>query len=207
MARRSERVPPVDPAALAPFLLAVSTLEPRKNYPGLVRAWERVASRMPALRLVIVGNGGWNEDAALAALRPHVVSGGIIHLEQVPADELDVLMRAAACLVFPSFNEGFGYPPLEALAAGTPSVVSDIPVLRWTLQNAALFADPYDPDHIAAQIERLVCDADRDALRAVLLRRQEEVLSRFGAASVGLQWAALLQEIGPASRARGRETS
>jgi glycosyltransferase involved in cell wall biosynthesis len=187
--------PAADPADPWPFVLAVSTLEPRKNFPGIVRAWERVTRALPTLRLVVVGNPGWNEADALAAMRPHVATGRLLHLEHVPADELRALMRSAICLVFPSFNEGFGYPPLEAMQSGTPSVVADIPVLRWTLGEAALFADPYDVEHVAAQIQMLACGTNRDAIRQALLQRQEAVVSRFRPAAVALQWAALLADL------------
>ncbi len=205
-ARRSQRLAPpavvageaapAETAAAAPYLLTVSTLEPRKNYPGLIRAWERLASRaMPDLRLVVVANGGWREDEALTAMRPHVASGRLIHLEGVPADELRALMRGAACFVFPSFNEGFGYPPLEALAAGCPVVVGDLPVMRWMLGEAALYADPYDPEHLAGQIERLVCRPEAASLRAELLGRRHAVIERFLPETVAELWAGLLDRL------------
>jgi glycosyltransferase involved in cell wall biosynthesis len=175
-------------------VLAVSTLEPRKNYPNLIRAWERVVDRHdPALRLVIVANPGWREEAILRERAPHVRAGGILHLQDVPRDELAALAREAACFAHPSFGEGFGYPPLEALAAGTPAVVSDIPVFRWLLGEAALFVDPYDVEAIADGIARLVDPGEAGTvLRASLRARAPAVLGRYAMDAVAGRWAALL---------------
>ncbi len=188
------------PASLAPlpelprYVLAVSTLEPRKNYPNLIRAWERVVHRHdPALRLVIVANPGWREEAILREMAPHVRAGGILHLQDVPRDELAALAREAACFAHPSFGEGFGYPPLEALAAGTPAIVSDIPVFRWLLGEAVLFVDPYDVEAIADGIARLVDPGEAGtALRASLRARAPAVLGRYAMDAVAGRWAALL---------------
>jgi len=179
-----------------PYLLSVGTLEPRKNYPALIRAWERVVHRgAPRLRLVIVANPGWQDEVPRAAMRPHVASGALIHLENLLPEELAMMMRQAACFVFPSFNEGFGYPPLEALAAGTPVVVSDLPVFRWIFGPAALYADPYDPNHLAAVIERLVSSAGSAALRAELLSHRSRTVARFQPATVAAQWDDLLDRV------------
>ena len=184
--------PPADDAR---YVLAVSTLEPRKNYPGLIRAFEQVVARAddPDLRLVIVGGAGWREDEVLRAMRPHVGSGRILHLTEVPKEELRALMQGAACFAQLSYSEGFGLAPLEALAAGTPAVVSDIPVCRWIFGEAALYADPYDSAGIAAQIERLTTHPERAALRQSLLARGEAVVTRFSLASVRREWRALFE--------------
>jgi glycosyltransferase involved in cell wall biosynthesis len=104
-------------------------------------------------------------------------------------------MRQASCFAFPSFNEGFGLPPLEALQLGTPVVVSDIPVFRWIFDDGALYCDPYDVADIADQIERLTVAPGRDALRADLLARRDHIIDRFRPATVSGQWAALLDRL------------
>jgi glycosyltransferase involved in cell wall biosynthesis len=178
------------------YVLAVSTLEPRKNFPGLIRAWERVIARSdPELRLVIVGAAGWREDGVLSEMRPGVASGRLLHVQDLPQEELQAVMRGAACYAFPSFNEGFGYSPLEAMQAGAPCVVSDLPVFRWIFGEAAIYVDPYDTDAIARGIERLTSGAGAADLVARLLAGSERVLSRFRPASVGLAWEALVETI------------
>ena len=177
------------------YVLSVSTLEPRKNFSGLVRAWERVAARSdPDLRLVIVGGPGWREDGVLQQVRPGVQSGRILHLHNLPQDELQAIMRGAACFAFPSFNEGFGYPPLEAMQAGAPCVVSDLPVFRWIFGDAAVYVDPYDTDSIASGIERVTGDAGGD-LAARLRARSGRVLARFRPERVAQAWDALLETL------------
>jgi glycosyltransferase involved in cell wall biosynthesis len=176
------------------YVLAVSTLEPRKNFCSLVRAWERVAARRdPGLKLVIVGGAGWREAPVLRHMAPHVESGQIYHLQSVPAEDLQTLMRHAACFASVSYNEGFGYSPLEATQAGAPCVISDLPVFRWIFGNAAVFVDPYDVDSIATGIERLTCLPTSEALVQELRSRAEPVLSRFRPAVVGEAWGALLE--------------
>ena len=181
------------PEAGMRYVLSVSTLEPRKNFTGLVRGWERVAARAdPDLRLVIVGGAGWREEALLCELAPGVASGRILHLQNLPQEELQAVMRTAACFAFPSFNEGFGYSPLEAMQVGTPCVVSDLPVFRWIFGEAAVYVDPYDEDAIAGGIERLTCTPGHQALAAELRARAGRVLARFQPAAVAASWQTLL---------------
>jgi glycosyltransferase involved in cell wall biosynthesis len=176
------------------YVLAVSTLEPRKNYCGLIRAWERVAARRdPGLKLVIVGGAGWREEAVLRQMAPHVESGQIYHLQSVPSEDLQTLMRHAACFAAVSFNEGFGYSPLEATQAGAPCVISDLPVFRWIFGNAAIYADPYDVDSIATGIERITCLPTSADLVRTLQSRAEPVLARFRPGVVAEAWAELLE--------------
>jgi len=178
------------------YVLSVSTLEPRKNFPGLIRGWERVIARSdPDLRLVIVGGPGWREESVLSEMRPGVESGRILHLQSLPQEELQALMRHAACFAFPSFNEGFGYSPLEAMQAGAPCVVSDLPVFHWIFGDAALYVDPYDTDAIATGIERLTCKPGHAELIARLRARSARVLSRFRPANVSAAWDGLLQDL------------
>jgi glycosyltransferase involved in cell wall biosynthesis len=184
------------PEAGVRYVMAVSTLEPRKNYPSLIRAWERVAARRdPALKLVIVGGAGWREDEVLALLRPGVERGQIYHLRNVPSDDLQILMRHAACLASVSYNEGFGYSPLEATQAGAPCLISDLPVFRWIFGDAALYVDPYDVDSIASGIERLACLPTSPDLARQLRARAEAVLARFRPDVVAEAWDALLHNL------------
>jgi glycosyltransferase involved in cell wall biosynthesis len=176
------------------YVLAVSTLEPRKNYCSLVQAWERVAARRdPSLKLVIVGGTGWREEPVLRQMAPHVETGQIYHLQKVPAEDLQTLMRHATCFAAVSYNEGFGYSPLEATQAGAPCVIADLPVFRWIFGDAAIYVDPYDIDSIANGIERVTClPTSEDTVRE-LRSRAETVLARFRPASVSQAWAALLE--------------
>jgi glycosyltransferase involved in cell wall biosynthesis len=180
----------------ARYVMAVSTLEPRKNFPSLIRAWERVAARCDKdLKLVIVGGAGWREEQVLAQLRPGVESGQIYHLQNVPSDDLQVLMRHAACFAAVSYNEGFGFSPLEATQAGAPCLISDLPVFRWIFGDAALYVDPYDVESIANGIERLVSLPSSPDLARQLKSRAEGVLTRFRPDAVAESWDALLHTL------------
>ena len=176
------------------YVLAVSTLEPRKNFVGLVRAWERVVARRdPNLRLVIVGGPGWQEEPILAAMRQGVASGRLYHVQNVPAEDLSCLMAGAAAFAAVSFNEGFGFTPLEAAQAGAPCLVADLPVFRWALGDAAVYADPYDIESIATGIERLTCMPESPDLVRRLSNRAVSVLARFRPEVAAEGWRMMLE--------------
>ena len=181
------------PGAGMRYVMAVSTLEPRKNFGSLIRAWERVVARGDTnLKLVIVGGAGWREAQVLAQLRPGVESGQIYHLQNVPSDDLQTLMRHAACFASVSYNEGFGYSPLEATQAGTPCLISDLAVFRWIFGDAAIYVDPYDVESIATGIERLVSLPTSADLARQLRARAEPVLARFRPDAVAESWDTLM---------------
>jgi glycosyltransferase involved in cell wall biosynthesis len=139
---------PLTPAELAEeglparYVLAVGNLEPRKNLPDLVAAHRRIAAADPGTPpLVLVGPAGWGEPLAAG---PDVVFAGYQRGER-----LRRLVAGAAVLAFPSRREGFGLPPLEALACGVPVVASDLPVTREVLGDAATFVPVGDVDALA----------------------------------------------------------
>jgi glycosyltransferase involved in cell wall biosynthesis len=149
----------------------------------------------PDLRLIIVGSPGWREEPLLAEMRPAVESGRMLHLHHVPKDELHALMQGAACFAFPSYNEGFGYPPVEAMQAGAPCVISDIPVFRWVFGDAAIYVDPYDVESIATGIERVTSASGSQDLVRTLRARAEPVLARFRPGVIGKEWETLMETL------------
>jgi glycosyltransferase involved in cell wall biosynthesis len=128
-----------------PYVLTVSTLEPRKNLPALVEAFALLRRRRPKLTLVIAGLEGWGEQLG--------ASEGVRLLGFVSDDELARLYRGAAAFAYPSRFEGFGIPVVEALASGTPAVVSSHPSLDEACGDAALRADPDDAEAFADALE------------------------------------------------------
>mgnify|MGYP001302384684 CR=1 FL=1 len=185
------------------YIMGLSTLEPRKNFEGLIDAWLRVRhAHAPDLKLVIVGRPGWRYEKILDAIRPHIGGGGLLHLQDLSVPETRALYARAACFVSPSFAEGFGYPPLEALQCGTPPVLSGIPAHRWVCGEAALYCDPYDVNDIADKIRRLVVDASGPATRAALLRAAPAVLKRYSADTIAGQWDELFGRLKKGERLR-----
>ncbi len=133
-----------------PYVLGVGTLEPRKNLQRLVDAWRLLGSER---RLVLAGGAGWGEQ-------PGLDDAGITLPGYVPDGALPALYRGAAVYVYPSLFEGFGMPVLEAMASGTPVVVSNHRSLDEACGSAAVRVDPIDPASIAAGIEEALARRD-----------------------------------------------
>jgi alpha-1,3-rhamnosyl/mannosyltransferase len=143
----------------------VGTFEPRKNLPALLEAFRLLRRDGRDLQLVVVGRRGWTQLLPLGDLAPHVRLTG-----SVPDDELHALYAGAACFVMPSLHEGFGLPLAEAMAAGVPAVASDIPALREVGGETVRYADPRDPEGLAAAIRNALDDREGSQLRAAAAR-------------------------------------
>ncbi len=150
------------------YVLALGTVEPRKNMPLLVEAFDRAAGERPGLGLVIAGPPGWGEDELTAAVAGAHHRDSINRVGYVTVEQRGDLLRGARCLAYPSRYEGFGIPPLEAMATGTPVVTSDQATLVEVTGDAALHAAVGDADELAAALVRL--DGDED-LREMLVGR------------------------------------
>lgn len=178
-----------------PYLLAVSTIEPRKNHLALLEAWERMrGGAHPRLHLVCVGELGWDEHATLERFRPWLARGGLHLLHGVPAEDLRLLYRHAAATVCPSFAEGFGYSGLEALCSGGVVAASDIAVHREVLADAAEYFSPYSADQLQAALERML-GTDGEGHRQRLRQAAEPVSERYRPEPVLRQWQAFLERL------------
>lgn len=157
-----------------PFLLYVGTLQPRKNVARLIEAFARARGRNAALQhdLVIAGGKGWMYEGIFAAAQRSPAAKYIRFLDFVPDEDLPVLMGEADALALVSLWEGFGLPVIEAMACGTPAIVSNCSSLPEIAGDAGVLVDPYDIDSIAHAIESLLLDdARRRQLREAGLRR------------------------------------
>ena len=158
-----------------PYVVAVGTLEPRKNLVRLVGAFARVKARRSELSLVLIGRLGWRAEELFAAIDRLGLKTSVRWLGAVPDASAAAIVRGAACLAFPSLSEGFGLPVVEGLAAGTPVACSDLRVLREVAGDAALFFDPSDE---AAMAESILSASDPQG-RAVRAERGRARAARF----------------------------
>lgn len=144
-----------------PFVLYVGTVEPRKNLLTLVRAFEDVWSGSDfSLQLVIAGRKGWMVDDLFRHVKQSPAAEQIIFTGYLSDDDLCALYSSCALFVYVSLYEGFGLPPLEAMACGAPVIASRIPSLSDTVGEAALLVAPTDVRELAANIRNLLQDDD-----------------------------------------------
>jgi alpha-1,3-rhamnosyl/mannosyltransferase len=150
--------------------LFLGTVEPRKNLGRLLDAMATLGHDVGPL--VLAGADGWSNDELRPRLAELGRSGRVRRLGYVPASLRVPLLCGAKLFVFPSLHEGFGWPPLEAMACGTPVITSDVSALPEVVGDAAMLVDPLDVEALAAAIRRLWDDeAARDDLRTRGLRR------------------------------------
>jgi glycosyltransferase involved in cell wall biosynthesis len=179
-------VPPVrdgDPtrgavvAGGARYVLALGTIEPRKNLTTLVAAFDRLAADAPELRLVLAGPPGWDAARVQAAIDASRARERVVQLGFVDDRDRADLMAGAAVFAYPSVYEGFGFPPLEAMQSGVPVVAGDAGALPEVLGDAALLVPPTSVEALAEAIRTLV-DPESSA-RATFVTRGRAQIRRY----------------------------
>jgi glycosyltransferase involved in cell wall biosynthesis len=145
------------------YILCVGSIQPRKNLARLLAAYARLrdtwtSGRLP--KLVVVGKRAWLYHETLRSIESNGIGDSVIMTGYVPASDLPALYSGAVCFAYPSFFEGFGLPPLEAMKCGTPVIVGNRTSLPEVVGESAVMVDPFDVDAIAAAIRRLVVDSD-----------------------------------------------
>jgi len=152
-----------------PYLLSVSTIQPRKNYVRLIEAFARLISNLQSptsnLQLIICGGRGWMYDEVFHAVERLGLRDAVLFPDFVSDDDLPALYAGATLFVYPSLYEGFGLPVAEAMACGAPVVSSNASSLPEVAGDAALYFDPRNVDAMADALRRALTD---DALRAGL---------------------------------------
>jgi len=147
------------------YVVAIGTIEPRKDYPLLVRAFAPVAATHPDTALVIVGSDGWGSERFTEALASSPVRDRVVRPGYLDDPTLAAVLRGAALLAYPSRYEGFGLPPLQAMAAGVPVVATAAGAIPEVVGDGALLVDPGDADGLAERMAQVLDGgAEVDAL-------------------------------------------
>ncbi len=208
-------LPPADasPSAAIPFrlpegcgryVLAVGTIEPRKDYPLLVSAFAAVSASQPDVALVIVGGDGWGVERYVEAVEVSPARARILRPGYLDDTALAAALRHASVLVYPSRYEGFGFPPLQAMAAGVPVVATAAGAVPEVVGDGALLTAPGDGDGLAAAIVSVLEGGEAvGALVARGRRRSDQFSWRACAEGLALLYAEARQS--PGSRVAGTE--
>jgi len=148
------------------YFLFVGTLDPRKNFEHIFKAFELIHPGSQGVDLVIVGGEGWKNKAFLRRLKTHPLNRCIHLTGYVSRDRLVSFYKKALCLLFPSLYEGFGLPILEAMACGTPVITSNVSSMPEVAGEAALLVNPYDVSALAKAMQEIVMNGKlRERLR------------------------------------------
>jgi glycosyltransferase involved in cell wall biosynthesis len=152
-----------------PYILYVGTIEPRKNLQRLVESYERLIAKGDIREhLVLAGRLGWDSEELLAQVESPVLRDRVHLPGYIPQDDLPLLYAGARLFVYPSLQEGFGFPPLEAMACGVPTVASLSSSLAENLRGAAELVPPDDTEALTAAMKRLLHDSQLHAERRAL---------------------------------------
>ena len=177
-----------------PFILNVGTLEPRKNQARLIQAYHQLIQEngIPH-RLAIVGRRGWLYENVFAMVERLQLKERVLFLGHVPDQDLPALYSLADIFVYPSLYEGFGMPPLEAMACGTPVVASNVSSLPEVLGDAALLVDPTNVTELAQAMFQALTD---QATRQALIAKGFERAKKFTWVEAAQQMLGLYHQVG-----------
>lgn len=180
-----------------PYILGLGTIEPRKNWPRLIEAYARfrTSTGLPH-QLVIAGGNGWLTEETFASASRSPYREDIRFTGRIPDETLVPLMTGAEVFAYPSLYEGFGLPPLEAMACGTPVVCSNTSSLPECAEGAALLVPPTEPDAIAAALEQVCTD---DGLKQDLKRRGAERAAEYGWIGSATRLVEIYERVGRAA--------
>lgn len=175
------------------YILSVGTIEPRKNLAGLLKAYDALSAKLKQeYTLVLSGGKGWLDDEIQELHKKVSQTASVIKTGYVSDEDLPTLYSGSEIFVFPSFYEGFGMPPLEAMACGTPVIVSDNSSLPEVVGTAGLYVQATNTSSIAEAMTRLLSSAKlRDELKEKGLKQAQE----FSWEKSGAEFKAVLERV------------
>lgn len=181
------------------YILSVGSIQPRKNLARLIKAYASLrgdgsVDKLP--QLVLAGKCAWLYDETLRALDNSGAKEAVVLTGYVPEGDLPALYSGALCFVYPSYFEGFGLPPLEAMKCGAPVIVGDRTSLPEVVGEAALMVDPFDVEAIGAAIKRVIKDSD---LRKELSVKGQERANTFNWLETARRTLAVYKQVARAS--------
>jgi glycosyltransferase involved in cell wall biosynthesis len=138
------------------YILFLSTLKPSKNIDGLVDAFAKITDKFPEFKLVIAGKKGWLFESVFKKVKELKLEDKVLFTDFVPEEDKPALLKGAKTLVSPSFWEGFGIHVLEAMACGTPVIVSNIASFPEVVGKAGIYVDPKNTIDVARGIETVL---------------------------------------------------
>ena len=157
-----------------PFILFVGTLEKRKNVPTLIKAFYKLKKSKLEHKLVIVGGKGWKYSQIFDLIEELKLQKDVIFTDYVSDEDLVKLYNTADLFVYPSLYEGFGLPPLEAMACGCPVITSNTSSLPEVVGDAGIMIDPYDIDSLKESMLKILTDPElREEMSRKSLERAE----------------------------------
>jgi glycosyltransferase involved in cell wall biosynthesis len=189
-------VAPLLPPGTQRYVVAIGTAEPRKDLPGLVRAFDLLAAGHPDLALVLAGPPGWGDEDLTSAIQRARARARVVRTGWVEPSVLAALLREAAVLAFPSVYEGFGFPPLEAMAAGVPVVATRAGSLPEVLGDGAVLVEVGDTDGLAEALANVL---DDPSLRRHLVAAGTARAASFSWQRCGEELARLYHDVAAAA--------
>lgn len=176
------------------YFVFVGGIHPRKNLMNLLKAFSLFKQRQHTnMKLLVIGRLAWKYDETLQKLKTYKYRDEVKMLGYLPDDELASVVAAAYALVFPSYFEGFGVPILEAFQSGVPVITSNTSSMLEVSGEAALFADPNDPNEIADQLKRIFKD---EPLRNQLIEQGKVQAQKYNwQKTANLMWKAIEQAV------------
>src|SRR5262249_50343009 len=172
-------------------ILYSGTLEPRKNLPLLIRAFEKVSAAAPGLQLVLAGKKGWLIDDLYKCLRESNASRDVMFTGYLTDRELCALYSTCKLFVYPSVYEGFGFPPLEAMACGAPVIATRIPSISEVVGSSARLVSPDSVDELTVAMLELLQNRSQ---RVDLIARGQSHAAKFSWSSTADRTRAIYLE-------------